>query len=1513
MKRILIIFLCVLFGINSLKSQRFREFSPDITVFNEEAKRFFLTDRNADRRTQARVVALVDEFSPFFHMLTDADQKAFLEMSNAALRANMRPFPTFENLLRATINFFENDQTSVSFNNYIRALTCIAKRRRLRDFDLLLESTNRMFETGFLHESLSVRWKIDGTGSFEYIDENQSPRFVFLETNLIGYAHNDSTRIHSTRGAFYPLTHTWLGEGGVVDFTRAGFDISEMFAQLDVYEINLRRARFEADSVVFFNRIYFEQPLLGRLEERILANVRQGEASYPKFVSFAQSLVIRDIFEGVDFEGQYTQAGSRVRSGGGDDFATLRFRQGDRTILTVSARNFLFGRNRISTRMAEVVIPIGDEEIRHLVAEVRYDDTRRELIVLHPEMNAFRTPIYNSYHQLDMYVEAIYWSLDSSFMDFRMLRIPNNLGVGIFESKNFFSEHDMEVFLQQSRNNPFHLLRRMSDELGTRTLQLRAIAAFFRQDIAQTRIMLFRMASMGFLYYNIEREEAELRPKLFHFLLSAAERSDFDVLRIVSRQVDAPNARLNLETRGLQIFGVERVVLSLAQNVYVIPDGQTITMKRNRDFSFDGTVRSGRFNFIAERCFFDYENFTISMDTIESMTFSVRYGQPDAFGNFQTRAVNASIQELSGMIFIDSATNRSGQELFPHFPVFESFQNSYVRFEDSTIQNGVYLAEKFYFTVYPFRLENLHNFETENIRFPGHLTSAGIFPTIYENLVVMPDFSLGFTTLPPEGFWEIYGGRGKFFDTLRLSNEGLIGSGKMGFMTSTSLSDRFIFMPDSTNAIIQRFGVEAQTIGPEFPLAQGGTADLHWQPYQDLFSVTNRIDGFSVFDDELRFFGELMLSSGGMIGDGTAVFENNSEMSSEKFTIRNRELFSENVEFALKGRDGRSIAIQSENYIAHVNFDAQRAYFESNDPTVFLEFPYIQFLCFINELEWDMASNMAYLKNTRRSSFSNEQLDAMTLRELVAIGDDLPGSKFISLHPRQDSLTFISPLAQYNLQTNELTIQQVRIVYTADIAVQPSEGNIVIGRDSDIQPFENANLLVDVYNQFFDVFDATVTIHGGRRFTASGTFNYVDAAGDAFPMFFERLAPNRYGITTGTSTIYEEDDFSLSPAFGFAGQVTMRANDPLLHFSGNSIINHICEEEDERSWFSINTPIDPENVRIPISETVTRGGREARRTEGTGFYMSNRGDLFPAFFSPVRSADRPVLTRTGTLFFDNEQRSYIIEPTQEENETGLLVFNTTDCTFTLHGAPDFNLDLGRVGFCSFGMLQHNFRSGSTVFDAVIGLDFFFEQRALNILVRNLESLDVGAEQSTDKFVNFIRSQLPRQEAERLEREIGMFGSIRRLPSDLERTILFSDVNLQWDEGSRSFVSVGKLGVAAVGSTQINRSVNGILQVIRSPRGDVLNLYLEIAPRIWFFFSYSDGLMQAISSDDDFNDLITSQRASNRRLRGEGRGRYEFGISTLRHRNLFLSNINRIRESQAEFDEEEDTVPRGRRL
>jgi hypothetical protein len=667
-----------------------------------------------------------------------------------------------------------------------------------------------------------------------------------------------------------------------------------------------------------------------------------------------------------------------------------------------------------------------------------------------------------------------------------------------------------------------------------------------------------------------------------------------------------------------------------------------------------------------------------------------------------------------------------------------------------------------------------------------------------------------------------------------------------------------------------------------------------------------------MFDNDLTFYGELVLSNEGMVGAGKAVFKNKTELNSKNFVLKNNNLYSDSIAFAIKNKDGGQTAIQSENYNVHIDFNKQKGYFANNDADAALRFPINRYLCHMNELEWDIKTNLVYLRNSQKSIYSDEQLDQMTLRELVAIGKDLPGSDFTSLHPRQDSLTFYSPLAEYNLETNELDIQQVRIIYTADIAVQPSHGNIVIGGDAIIKPFEKANLLVDIGHKYHDIRDASIAIQGRLRYTASGTYDYKDVSGDIHPIHFERLQPNRDGITTGTARIESDDSFALSPAFNFSGQITMQANEPLLQFSGRTKINYICEEEDQRSWFNFSASINPEHVVIPIADAPK--DRSTRR-EGTGFYLTGAGDLFPSFFSPIKSTDKPVMSKSGTLFYDTILKSYIVEPVEKLRNGDQLIYNTNDCTLKTYGTADFSLSLGRVMWDNFGTLYHNYRDNATLFDGVIGTKFFFDDKAMKNFYDALESGGgSGAEQNTEKFIDYFYSKLPRRDAERLEREIGTFGAYRRLPSGIENTILLSDVKMHWDEKSRSFVSIGKLGIAAIGQDQLNRYVDGAIQITKSRRGDVINLYFEISSRNWYFFSYSDGLMQAVSSDSDFNEILASLKHSKRKQKGgEGRGSYEFGLSANRRRTDFLSRINAIRSNieQSENEEEDEEATQRR--
>ena len=82
---------------------------------------------------------------------------------------------------------------------------------------------------------------------------------------------------------------------------------------------------------------------------------------------------------------------------------------------------------------------------------------------------------------------------------------------------------------------------------------------------------------------------------------------------------------------------------------------------------------------------------------------------------------------------------------------------------------------------------------------------------------------------------------------------------------------------------------------------------------------------------------------------------------------------------------------------------------------------------------------------------------------------------------------------------------------------------------------------------------------------------------------------------------------------------------------------------------------------------------------------------------------------------------------------------------------------------------------------------------------------------------------------------------------------------------------------------------------------MLNLYLEIDRRHWYFFSYSNNVLQSISSQTDFNKILRDIKAEKRKDEVEkGETAYRYIISTTQKKNRFL-RIMRLND-QAEYEE-----------
>ena len=90
-------------------------------------------------------------------------------------------------------------------------------------------------------------------------------------------------------------------------------------------------------------------------------------------------------------------------------------------------------------------------------------------------------------------------------------------------------------------------------------------------------------------------------------------------------------------------------------------------------------------------------------------------------------------------------------------------------------------------------MDSLDNFTNHGIDLNGLLLTGGIFPDFENNLQIMPDYSLGLIRKTPVDGFNIYNQLASYDNEIRLSNEGLKGTGNIEFYTSTAMSDDITF------------------------------------------------------------------------------------------------------------------------------------------------------------------------------------------------------------------------------------------------------------------------------------------------------------------------------------------------------------------------------------------------------------------------------------------------------------------------------------------------------------------------------------------------------------------------------------------------------------------------------------------------------------------------------------------------------------------------------------------------
>ena len=91
--------------------------------------------------------------------------------------------------------------------------------------------------------------------------------------------------------------------------------------------------------------------------------------------------------------------------------------------------------------------------------------------------------------------------------------------------------------------------------------------------------------------------------------------------------------------------------------------------------------------------------------------------------------------------------------------------------------------------------------------------------------------------------------------------------------------------------------------------------------------------------------------------------------------------------------------------------------------------------------------------------------------------------------------------------------------------------------------------------------------------------------------------------------------------------------------------------------------------------------------------------------------------------------------------------------------------------------------------------------------------------------------------------------------ELEKTIMFSMVNLKWNQATRSFISEGELQLNSLGKNKIERKFYGRIEMTKKRSGDDFTFYIQTPEGSWYYFKYQRGMLFTLGSDPLYNQDI----------------------------------------------------------
>jgi hypothetical protein len=1291
---------------------------------------------------------------------------------------------------------------------------------------------------------------------------------VIKDVDLFMATAGDSVFLRKVSGTVVPNSNRFIGTSAQLTWSIKGNPVT---ADLTGFDFAMDKPEFTAQPVTLTYPFLLEAPVKGALSYKSTRK-KPGAADngYPRFISLTNDARIKNLGENIKYQGGLSLAGGKLLSAALDGSLSLITVSLDgKTKFKATSRAYVLGDSLITASRAGITIYQGAKDsLTHPGVALKYIKGKQQLKLSREEGMYKNTPYTDSYHQLDIRTQMLTWNLREPNIEFAVLSAKNQQTAD-FESREFFTNSRYQQLKSINKIHPLQMLVGYSQSHdNVKTLNVLDIATELNISQPNLRSAMAGLARDGYIQWNGQTGEATILPKGAHYVAAARDRKDYDHIAIKSLSGSGRNATLNLNTNDLTVRGVERFNFSDdSATVFVQPDSSIIRIKRNRNIDFNGTIVASAMRFKGRDFKFDYNGFYVDMEKIDSIV--IRSQAKKEPGKSQTKSADFALtnkgKTSTGRLYINDPRNKSGRKKKPNFPSFDSKSGANVYFGKQDVLGGAY-DSTMVFDIPPFKLDSLNGIGKTASGFDGTFRSGGIIPDIKTKLTTQPDGSLGFVyDIPKEGF-PLYKGRGKALGKVRLDSKGLQVDGTVQYQTGSFTSDQFVFYRDSVVAVGKTGAIAAKSSNgveiPKMSLPAGYL--MNWNVRQDSMYLTTPRSGEPVklyaneaAKSSYNFKGTALLTSKGAGGSGR-LDGPQSFIKSPEFTFKSDSYSGRKASLSVKSAEANKPALTA-NDVAF-NYDMKKGYAEfkrEEGSKASIDLPYSQFKTTLSGGRWDFKKKQVQLR--------------------VASGADSTRSYFYSTNADQHGLKFKAATGVYDLAKYRLEAGGVPYVAAADAWIVPDSGKVSVLAKGQLKPFKNAGVLLDSLAKFHKLYKGNIRVLSRDAFSGDALYSFKTVR-DSFAIKFagfetdstalfdkngkrKKIDPDNPSTlaTTAVAQVDAKTKFQLAPRIGYRGDVKLNSQRRGLIFDGQVQLQ-FGKNRASAEWFAVKDSIDPKNISLTLRDPKAEDGAPLV----TGLYMSDVSNkVYPLYVSTVpNSTDVPIFKVDGELRYDEKKGEFSISrhDVTDPNiyEGAVMTYNDASGALNFRGPMSFINSSKDYKMIGSGVGSANPDSARYDVDLLMGVDINMPAKAVEMMGAELAKITKNSPEAQDGSTNelfklgeFIGSKGVEGYAARR----GVADPLMKLSPKLAHTILLSKVNLKWSEKHKAWYSVGQLGLGGVGKQPLNALVDGYVEIKRDNSNDVVEIYIEAEPQVWYYLKYANNLLLAKSQNEGFDAEI----------------------------------------------------------